>query len=620
MTTPSLPSDEAPPDAASLRANPPTGEARIDAGRRLIRHFLDTRDAATARLAAEWMNADPALDADLWARLERTIDVRPDAVYTFIRSTISLVHDAPTANPQRAAVWRERLKIAALASLRVAITDGDSETVMNWLKLIAREPIAYELNDVLYAGISAAQERAATDPALARGLVLLAARRTPTLVNTLLEDDTVRCQLPEPLCAALHHGTGDPDALYDQFGAEAFLSVLYRATTLRKPFIFSPRVIERIWALTRSENGPAAIAEKLLKAWGAAESLDWMPADALASLLTFALRDRRDDLFYLLAGKSVGHSAIVHVISSALHGSQRSTSESLAVVAQLIANGLLSQQGAAEVYIALLDAAQWDADRFDWAEQLARLMQQHPEVVLTTEALWQTIGIASELKEDFTARAALRRLTIVLEAESSDESGFAASVIRLSNLLHWSGSARSGLLAWWREYTHNAQTAHLQRLERALPERSPEGRRADDLRAVLGTTLAYRRMLGKRSLSQFAEDVSTTFSIIQSLAEAFDTSSRRVLIFDPPTFRAEIEAHLEEIPIHERKILANHLKELAHLITAMVEQRSKATLVRRSEDIDRMLMTGDLDPHGAVDTIKWLSGLISGAQQDDDDA
>jgi sulfur relay (sulfurtransferase) DsrC/TusE family protein len=619
MTTPSLPTDETAPDVAALRANPPTGEAQIDAARRLLRHFLDTRDAAAAKLAAEWMNAHPAIDADLWARLERILPMRPDAVYTFIRSTISLVHDDPAANPERAAVWRERMKVAALASLHVAITDGDSETVMNWLRLIAREPIAYGLNDVLHAGIAAAQERAATDSVLARGLVLLAARRTPVLLDGLLKDQNVRCLLPESLCVALHHGTGDADKLYDEFGAEVFLSVLYRATTLQQPLIFTPRVIERVWALTRSENGAAAIAEKLLKAWGAAESLAWLPADALAALLSLSLRDRREDLFYLLVSKSGDHPMLPYALFSALRASARSTSESLAIVAQIIANGHLTQQGAAEVYVGLLDSTEWDADRFDWAEQLARLMQQHQEVALTTDALWHMIAIASELKEDFTARAALRRLTGILEAEVEDEGEFAESIMRLSSLLHWAGSARAALLSWWREYTHDAQTAHLQRLERALPERSPEGRRADDLRAILGTTLAYRRMLGKRTLSQFADDVSTAFSVIQSLAEAFDTNSRRVLIFDPPTFRAEIEAHLDGIPVHERKILANHLKELAHLITLMVEQRSKATLVRRSEDIDRMLMTGDLDPHGAVDTIKWLSGLLSGAQQDDDD-
>ena len=46
----------------------------------------------------------------------------------------------------------------------------------------------------------------------------------------------------------------------------------------------------------------------------------------------------------------------------------------------------------------------------------------------------------------------------------------------------------------------------------------------------------------------------------------------------------------------------------------MAENRSKATLMRRGDDVDRLLMTGEQQPHSAVDTLKWMAGYLSGTQ------
>ncbi|MDZ4770620.1 MAG: hypothetical protein SGJ24_15955 [Chloroflexota bacterium] len=618
MTTPRpLPADDTLLDLHALRAQPPLGDERIEIGRRLVRRALDKRDADAARLVAGWMDIDPIVDEELYARLARAINVQPDAVYTFIRAVIGMHHEADEQGA-RTAVWRARLKVAALVSLQVAITDGDSDTILSWLKLIAREPAAYALGDVLNSGIAAAHQRASVDPSLARALVLLAAKRAPLLLDDLLGDDTLRAQLPDALCEALHYGIGDSAALYEGFGAEVFLSALYRASGLHQPDLFTGRAIEQVWTLAVGDNGGAAAAEKLLKLWGSGESLVWMPPDALAALLMFALLDRRDDLFYALTGRIASHPAFPTLLARAIVGGKRSTSGGLAIVAQLTASGQIDQQGAADSYSALLDAVDWHEDSFEWVEGLARLLQQHSEVTASANALWHMIALAGELREDFAARTALRRLTALLET-TEDENDFAEEVTRLSALVHWTGAARAGLLTWWRDYTHSAQSARLQRLERVLPEKTADGRRADDLRAILSTVLSFRRMIGKRSFGGFAEDVSTTFAVLQALAEAFDPNAKRALIFDAATFRAEIEARLEEVPLHERKILANNLKELAHLVTVMADHRSKATIVRRAEDIDRMLTTGDQEPHGAVDALKWLAGYLAGSQHDDDD-
>jgi hypothetical protein len=158
-------------------------------------------------------------------------------------------------------------------------------------------------------------------------------------------------------------------------------------------------------------------------------------------------------------------------------------------------------------------------------------------------------------------------------------------------------------------------TAHLQRIDRTLAD----SRHAlDDLRIVVQSVIAFRRMLGKRSLAQFAEDVATTYAILQGLAESFDPTSKRPASFDPATIRLELDARAEELSPHELKILANNFKELAQAITAMADNRSKASLIRRGDDVDRQLMTGEQQPHSAVDALKWLAGYLGGTQDKPD--
>ncbi|MBK8024134.1 MAG: hypothetical protein IPK19_22555 [Chloroflexi bacterium] len=606
-----IPPDENALDVSTLRANPPEGEARQEIARQLVRRALNQRDVEAARLTAEWMIADPTLDAAVYEMLDRALVVEPDAVYAFARAVVS---DSGEPDP----AWRERLKVAALSSLQVAITDGDSETVLNWLRLIAREPAAYELGEVLAAGFAAAQARAHDDADLARSLVLLAAKRTPVLLDTLLSDDALRTQLPDSLCEALQYGAGDPIALLNDFGSEIFLATLSRSTGLRAPDLFNADSIEKVWTLANGENGSAAAAEKLIKAWSSGEPLDWMPEDAVSALLRLTLVNRRDDLFYALISRTTRREDFVPLLSTAIAGSGRSAADALALVAQVMAAGHIDQQGAAAIYVALLEAWSWDPAVFDLVEQLARALQQHPDVQVGPEALWQMLGVAGERKEDFTARAVLRRLLASFD-KVEDETVLAEEITRVFSVVNWNGAARTGLLNWWREYAHNAPVARLQRLERAMPEKTADGRRPEDIRAILGTVLAYRRMVGKRSLGQFAEDVATTFGVLTAFAESFDPNSKRTLVFDPATFRFELESHLAELADPEKKILANNLKELAGLIASMAEHRSKASLVRRAEDVDRLLMQGGNDPHSAVDALKWIAGFLSGSQQNEAD-
>jgi hypothetical protein len=46
----------------------------------------------------------------------------------------------------------------------------------------------------------------------------------------------------------------------------------------------------------------------------------------------------------------------------------------------------------------------------------------------------------------------------------------------------------------------------------------------------------------------------------------------------------------------------------------MADNRSKASLIRRGDDVDRQLMSGEQQPHSAVDALKWLAGYLGGTQ------
>jgi hypothetical protein len=202
------------------------------------------------------------------------------------------------------------------------------------------------------------------------------------------------------------------------------------------------------------------------------------------------------------------------------------------------------------------------------------------------EVIWHLLGVSAELKEEFISRVALRRLTSDLDALEDVP----------------------------------ALVDDLQRLDKAFSESAAESRHSlDDLRIVVQSVLAFRRMLGKRTLSQFAEDVTTAYAILQGLAESFDPSPKRSINFDPATVRLEMDARAEELSPHELKILANNFKELAQIIASMADNRSKATLMRRGDDVDRQLMSGDQQPHSAVDALKWMAGYLSGTQEKDDE-
>ena len=158
---------------------------------RLLDEALPT--AATSRPPASSRSTwtpTPALDRQLGATLAKTLQQRPDAVYVFARARLADSDECPQC-------WRQRLQAAALCSLQIAICEADAATVVNWLRLIAREPADYGLARILEEGLLAVRERAHSDSGLALELLELALHHAPNALEVLLADEMLLAALPD---------------------------------------------------------------------------------------------------------------------------------------------------------------------------------------------------------------------------------------------------------------------------------------------------------------------------------------------------------------------------------------------------------------------------------------
>ena len=592
-----------------MKTNPPTDERRRYA-EKLIIFALETRDMDAAQIAAGVMDADSADDTALWSRLEAELHTQPDAVYAFIRARLGEGDDAP-------ARWLTRLRAAGMAALHVAISDGDAETVLNWLRLIAREPTAYDLGALLSQGLLAARERAVTEPMLARGIIALAIKRDVSVAQTFLNDATLLAALPNHLGTGLRDYTGDALAIMQVHGAEVFATVLARAARAAKPDMFTAAVVEQVWAAFHGSASlnylPDHAPADVLAEWSQTGA-SWLSADALRMLLSLALRDREDDYFLTLVRRLTGQDRFLSITADAFISAERGASESLTLINALLTSGDVSQQEAVELMVLMLSAWDWSRTALPMMSAIARIAQAHPNVSAPADVWWRLLEIAAELREEPLGRVALRRLTADLD-DSDDDGALTEALLRIQPLVAWNPALRAGLLAWWRGFARAQPPARLQRLDKLF-----DGKKTlDELRAALNMVIAFRRMLGKRSLKTFTEDLDTAFRILQGMSEAFDPSPRRPAAFDSAVIRDELDSRRAELTDAELKILTNTLKELASLIAELGDNRSKATIMRRGEDIDRQLITGEQTPHSAVDSLKWMAGYLSGAQSDDAD-
>lgn len=586
------------------------GHEREEAAGRLLLHAMLQRDTAGGALIAQVLDVDLALDTALEPIIQETLETQPDAVYAFIRAYL-----ADHFNPR----WLPRLKLAALSALRVAVTDAPAETIADWLTLIAREPQSYDLGDTLHYGLLAAQARAADDPELARQLISLAARRDPGSLDTLLADQALLNALPNNLGRVLREFDGDALGLLQYKGVELFLAGLARAAQVGNGLMFVPQVIAQLWELYVTQAPfhpmlpPPYYPENLIQdlIHGGAT---FLPSDSLEGFAALMLSSQRDDLFRLFLGQESGKARLVPRLLAIFDSSGRPFKDISALLTQTVSDNSLTPQQAADLYIVMLERVEEQDQIALIIQPLARILQQFPFVEISPETLWNLLTLAANSQDDLVAKVVAKRLLLDIKA-LEDEGELVESLRRLCGAVQWSEGVRQGVTIWWREFVRGQPAMQLGRLERAL-----EGKRGlDEERGILQTLNALRKLLGQRSLSEFANDVRAAYTVLEAVADSFDAPSRRTGSFDMLVAHTELDDRGEQISPEERQVLANNLKELAQIIAAMGDNRTRATLMRRGDDLDRDLMSGEQAPHSGVDALKWLAGYWGGTRNGEKD-
>jgi hypothetical protein len=592
---------------------PPPGPLRVRYAERLLHGILDHRDTDAVALLAALSDEDEELDAAMSNVLDTALHEEPDAVYFFIRTR--LAGDADEK-------WLPRLANAAIESLQVAVDDGDNATLMSWLRLIAREPATYQLGSVLQEGITAAQNRAHNDGELGVQLVMFAVKRAPAAIDTLLDDEALVAALDAPLGPALRDYEPDATAAVLASGPEIGLALLGRAAANAgdnppAAAVFSPDTIDYLWALYLEETDygvpphyqPETIVQTL-----STTAAPYLSDDGLVRLMARAAAEEQAELFERIGSAIATRETSALIFTEALLDSEVPANAALNLVGQLSGSETITQQQAINIYLQLTDRLSWSEQTLPLVAQVARILQHTTTLQVSPAVLWAMLQIGQSEKDELVTRVAVRRLLVTLQNNAADNE-VVDTLVRLHERIQWSATARQHLNAWWRDYLQAQPLTRLQQFDRLT-----EGKRGlDDIRGILQTAIAIRRMLGKRTLEEFADAISTSYSILQALSDSFDPDTKHAIEFDQPTLRAEIDARSEELTPDERNVLAKNLRELAGLVITMAENRSKSSLIRREDNIERQLLRGEQQPQSAIDTMKWLSGFLTGMQDKPND-
>ena len=133
-------------------------------------------------------------------------------------------------------------------------------------------------------------------------------------------------------------------------------------------------------------------------------------------------------------------------------------------------------------------------------------------------------------------------------------------------------------------------------------------RHLEPLKQILRTALAMRRWMPERDPASFAVAINAACTLVEHINDAFDQA--HLTDIDPDTVRRELAIVRDDLSADERHILATNLRNLAQLIAQMAENRSKPSLIRSDDSIDRQLNLGEANPQGSIDMMKWVAGYL----------
>ena len=586
---------------------PPQGRLRYKYIEKLLQNALNNRDTVAGKRVAQELNRDSNLEESLSSVFDEMLESQPDTVYVFIRNRLN--------NFGVDERWLPRLKIAATQSLDVAIDEGDISTLASWLELIAREPQTYGLDEVLKQGILDAQARAREDGELGIRLILIAARRVPEILDTLYQDDELMSALPNNVSTALRYNNVESLELLVDEKPEYFLLALSHAIQTSDEQLITLPTVRKLWSLYLADdtiNLPQMYQPQFLIRSIGAQSSNQMTDTAIDGLLGAIIEANDNDLFIALVTHLANRGILFPRLSIQLQTHHQSVDQVLTLLNWVADIENILPKDITSTYFDMLDFWEWDVSTQPMIESLARSLFQNPSLPIASRHLWKILETCSTLKLESPARVAMNRLLQQFMQNDTIES-VANEIVRIHKQIGWSKALQATFNTWWRGYTQSRTLVQLQRIDREL-----EAHRSLEVqRQILKTAIAMRRLLGTRDLVEFAEAINTAYSILESITDAFDTD--QLTEIDSATIRDELDAVSEELPADERHILAKNLRELAQYITQMADNRSKPSIMKSDEAIDRQFMHGEGNPQGSIDTIKWIAGYLGGTHNLDDE-
>lgn len=606
--------DDIPPDAIkeACRQFEPTGDLQMRYAENLLWLAMNERDAEAVALLADWMARYENVALFTMSALENALADEPDAVYFFARVMLGIAEE--DAGGER---WLPLLHSAAAISMSIVLQEtNDAETVMTWIKLIANEPPRYQLHGILRDGITATIPLTHHDGELGRRLMTFTARRVSDIAPNLLADEGLIAAMEPPVGAALRDYQPEAVAEVLEIGREIALFMMERALNdaphnKAAADAFAPEQIDYLWNLYLYETFdglPSAVQPNTLINRLIQEGRGWLAAPSIETLIRHVIFLDSVELFVQVAlslppADDLPRLLVIVFVQEGLTGESVNEATN-----RLIEAEALTSQQALDILLSVIEAHKWQGDFcLRLAEQVARLLQQNAALTISFPYTQKLLKLAEATRSDLIAKTAVRRAMVHLETVADDAEQITL-LSKTAKTIAWSATTQNQLAAWWRVYARSQSVARLQAWDKALVSKKP----LQWARAVVQTALSIRRLMNKRSLEEFADAISTAYGVLQAFSDSFD--DRQTAQFDQQTIRQELDARGAELTPDERNILAKNLRELAELITEIAERRSKATLIRREEEIERQLLSGAQSPQSAIDTMRWLSGYLGGQQ------
>ncbi len=588
-------------------ATPPNKEARQRYISKLLYNALRERDRQAGTRVAEELDKDPSLESALSPIFDEMLEDQPDAVYVFIRNR--LTHLGVDS------AWIPRLQAAARLSLEVAIDQGDIGALAGWLELIAHEPHAYQLQDILQDAILRAKQRAYDDGELGIHLILIAVRRAPEIVDALYQDERLINALETKVQVALQAPSAESLEQLVTEKREYFLLALVHGVEVTDETLVSLPTAAALWSLYESDeriNLPAVYrppAVTRLLTTEASHQLSEAARDFLFKRV-IACDDRK--LIVDAARHFAERDLLFPRLSDALESDALPLDKVISVMNAVSAIKSAPPHALIDAYFALLDYYQWEGQTQRLMEALTRLMAKHHEAPVSYRHLWRLFEACQALELEGATRVSMTHL-LRQYGEEEDLAVVVEGLARIWRRIGLNRALQAAVNAWWREYAHGSSLTQLARLERELEAQ----RQLEAQRHILYSVLAMRRWLHNQDPVELADSINTTYTILEHIADAFD--AEHIHEIDSHTIRRELDEVGGGLSSEERHILANNLRNLAHRITQMAGKRSKPSLIRSEEGIERQLQQGEANPQGSIDMMKWIAGYLDGAHQATED-